>query len=89
MDAAPLPHRIAGILHRMGSEIDDRPCAQLRAAMKRMPFLRRSGLKGAVRDLNEVFVFVTVVDQKGFSSASCALKLPKLPTKLDEPVDQH
>ena len=38
-----------------------------------------------MRDLNEVFVFVTVVDQKGFSSASCALKLPKLPTKLDEP----
>jgi DNA-binding transcriptional LysR family regulator len=30
-----------------------------------------------VRDLNEVFVFVTVVDQKGFSSASRALKLPK------------
>jgi hypothetical protein len=30
-----------------------------------------------VHDLNEVFVFVTVVDQKGFSSASRALKLPK------------
>jgi hypothetical protein len=76
MDAAPLPHRIAGILHRMGSEIDDRPCAQLRAAMKRMPFLRRNGLKWRGRCAR-------------FSSASCALKLPKLPTKLDEPVDQH
>src|SRR6478672_2949399 len=37
----------------------------------------RKGRKYRVRDLNEVYVFAMVVEQKGFSAAARTLKLPK------------